>query len=62
MEKEHIMNAVKKILAVTACAVLAALLANCATVNRLDNCDFEGATWPPTCRPLPSRGWTSTTT
>ena len=38
------MDAVKKILAVAACAAVAALLASCATVNRLDSCDFEGST------------------
>jgi ABC-type uncharacterized transport system auxiliary subunit len=38
------MKAVKKILAVVACASLAALLASCATVNRLDGRDFQGAT------------------
>ena len=44
MEKEPIVNAVKKILAVAACAAVAALLASCATVNRLDSYDFQGAT------------------
>jgi hypothetical protein len=38
------MNALKKILTAAACAGLAALLASCATVNRLDGNDFQGAT------------------
>ena len=37
------MNAVKKFLTAAACAGLAALLASCATVNRLDGNDFLGA-------------------
>jgi ABC-type uncharacterized transport system auxiliary subunit len=37
------MNTAKKILAVAACAAFAALLASCATVNRLNRYDFEGA-------------------
>jgi len=44
MEKKRIMNAVKKILAAAACATLAALLASCSTVNRLERYDFKGAT------------------
>ena len=44
MKKEKNVNAVKKILTTAACAALAAFLASCATVNRLDSYDFAGAT------------------
>ncbi len=38
------MSAARKILAAAACTGLAALLASCATVNRLERYDFKGAT------------------